>query len=250
MTNLIYLFDVILTNGKIFFFTSSSQYQFFEENTYVPQSGLNFNIGEFNDSAENSAIIYGIFETNGICKNDNLSGAKIKIKYLYANNAHLIGNFIVTKFFSHDLEFELKCETECIKYNQALLQMFSKTCRANFGDDRCKIRLEDVSIQSQIIEVNNNIITCDFRDIEDGYFKNGKLIINDAQNTAHEYNIISHFRNNIETNITSTSFIFSKQIVTLIPGCDKNYRTCCYSFHNAVNFRGEPVIPEFNIIEN
>lgn len=250
MTNLTYLFNVILTNGKIFFLTSSSQHQFFQKNTYVPQSGLNFNIGEFNDSAENSATICGIFEPNGICKNDNLSGAKIKIKYLHANNAHLIGNFIVTKFLSHDLEFELKCETESVKYNQTLLQMFSKTCRANFGDNRCKIRLEDVSIKSQIIEVNNNVITCDLMDVEDGYFKNGKLIINNSGNIFHEYNIISHFKNNIEIKILSTFIILPNQIITLIPSCDKNYRTCCYSFHNAVNFRGEPVIPEFNIIEN
>ena len=40
------------------------------------------------------------------------------------------------------------------------------------------------------------------------------------------------------------------KLITLIPGCDKNYRTCCYSFNNAVNFRGEPVIPDSNIIEN
>ncbi len=246
MTNLTYLFKIILFNGKILFLNSSERAQLIDDNLYYPHSGLNFERGEFNDSGENKITIYGIFESDGgINKNDNLSGAQIKIQYVYGDRINLIGNFIVTKYFSHDLEFELKCETECIKYNQPLLQVFSKSCRANFGDQRCKINLEEISIECIILEIKGNNIICNIEGFEDGFFNNGKVITQER-----EFKIISHYKNNIEINVNQDLNLNSHQLITLVPGCDKKYRTCCYLFNNAVNFRGEPVILEFNIIEN
>jgi uncharacterized phage protein (TIGR02218 family) len=109
--------------------------------------------------------------------------------------------------------------------------------------------LDSVSIRCKITSLDNNILTCDFTGIEDNYFKGGKLIMQQSQ-ARHEFQIISHIQNNIEI-ILREEFKFNEQAeVTLIPQCDKNYRTCCYSFNNAVNFRGEPAIPEFNVIKN
>ncbi|MCZ6901461.1 MAG: phage BR0599 family protein [Rickettsia endosymbiont of Ixodes persulcatus] len=36
--------------------------------------------------------------------------------------------------------------------------------------------------------------------------------------------------------------------VKITAGCDKNFITCCNKFNNAINFRGEPLIPEKDFI--
>ncbi len=38
--------------------------------------------------------------------------------------------------------------------------------------------------------------------------------------------------------------------VKIISGCDKNFITCCNKFNNAINFRGEPLIPEKDFINS
>ena len=66
----------------------------------------------------------------------------------------------------------------------------------------------------------------------------------------YKFEIISHSGGNIEV-ANRTNFNFTPhQEVTLIPSCDKNFRTCCDYFNNAVNFRGEPAIPEYDLIKN
>ncbi len=248
--DLIYMFDIKLKDGIEYHLTSSSVLHKISDISYIPNSGLNFVSGEFNESAQNQVCIKGIFEQDGIQKKDNLAGALIRISHFNAKDLVHFISYFCTKYMSKDLEFEMWCEPEVVKYNQSLLQMFSKTCRANFGDNRCKISIEKYAVKSEIIDVSGNVLKCAFEMIENGYFKNGVLLVVSEENNRYEFKILSHLGNNIEVDL-DTEFDFKKhKSVTLIPGCDKNYRTCCYSFNNAVNFRGEPVIPESNIIEN
>ena len=39
------------------------------------------------------------------------------------------------------------------------------------------------------------------------------------------------------------------ETVELVAGCDKKFITCCNKFNNAVNFRGEPLIPDEKFIK-
>lgn len=248
--DLIYMFDIKCKSGKNFYLTSSSASYRIDNIEYIPNSGLNFVYGEFDESAHNNVCIKGIFELNGIQKGSNLAGAMVKISRLNSGRLVHFISYFCTQYVSNDLEFEMRCEPEVVKYNQSLLQMFSKTCRANFGDNRCKVSIEEYNVKTEVIDRSGNILSCAFDGFDDGYFKNGTLLVVGEEDNKYEFKILSHFRNNIEVDL-DTEFDFIKhKLVTLIPGCDKNYRTCCYSFNNAVNFRGEPVIPESNIIEN
>ncbi|MFK7974213.1 MAG: phage BR0599 family protein [Rickettsiaceae bacterium] len=247
MTNLIYIFTIHNTNGNVYHLTSCSQPTIVGNICYKSNSGLQIVTGEFNDSAENKVIIQGVFELGGIEQTDNLSGAAVKIERLYDNKFSIVASLICTKYISKDLEFEMLCEDKTIKYNQSLLQMFSKTCRASFGDNKCTISLATLAVQCELIQISGNILKCDITNIASGYFKGGIVMIPSLQK---KISILSHSDNNIEIYPQDVAYLRSSLQVTLIPGCDKKYRTCCYSFNNAVNFRGEPAIPEDNIIEN
>ena len=242
----VYLFYINTQNAKEYYLTSANEAVTYDGIIYLPYSGLSLISGAFNDSAENHIILHGVFEKLGISKNDKFLGANIKIMCLQDNKFKHLVTYICTQYNINDLDFEIRCEPESIKYGQSLLQMFSKTCRANFGDNKCKVNIDDYAVNCDILFFNFNIISCDIKDVEDGYFTGGRL----RAKGYKEFKILMHSGNYIEIDSTlALDFIGHKQ-VTLIPACDKNFRTCCYSFNNAVNFRGEPAIPESNIIKS
>ena len=242
--DLIYLFYIKTNNGREYHLTSASKRIYSDGLSFLPYSGLTLISGKFNDSAENHIIIHGIFEPHGIEKHHNLTGAKVRVMRLQNNSVNHLVTYICSEHIIHDLDFEIKCESESIKYNQSLLQMFSKTCRANFGDEKCKINIKDYTVTCDLLEVKANVLTCQIDGFKDGYFKCGQLVIDNQK-----FKIISHNNCQIEIENNNFNFLERKQ-VKLIPACDKNFRTCCYSFNNAVNFRGEPMIPEYNFIKN
>ncbi|MDA9163407.1 phage BR0599 family protein [Rickettsiaceae bacterium] len=135
-----------------------------------------------------------------------------------------------------------------MKYNQSLLQKFSRTCRANFGDDKCKINLEENSVQCDIVRVSGNVIHCNIPEYKGAHFKGGTMIVKDAEQGEYKFKIAASGQGSVEIENNLRFGFAGQRQVTLMPGCDKNFRTCCYSFKNAVNFRGEPAIPESNII--
>ncbi|PCJ24939.1 MAG: hypothetical protein COA94_06850 [Rickettsiales bacterium] len=257
--NFVYLFYIKTSRNKEYYLTSSSEVVVSAGVKYQPYSGLALTSGKFNDSGQNQVILSGIFEKQGIDKDDDLTGALVKIMYMQGDKGdkgnkddkaiHFV-SYICTQHSKMDLDFEIKCEPETIKYNQPVVQMFSKTCRANFGDDKCKVDMGDYSVLCDVVKVKKNILTCELGDVKSGYFKCGKLVTLGGEVESCSFKIMSHSGNDIEVE-RGCNFDFAEQKqVTLIPGCDKSFRTCCYSFKNAVNFRGEPAIPEFNFIKN
>lgn len=242
----IYLFHIKKGNSKEYYLTSSIDSVHYDGNEYLPYSGLSFVSGSFNDSAENCIVLHGVFEPLGITKSDNFMGASVKIMSMQDEDARHYVTYVCTQHNINDLDFEIHCESEAIKYNQSLLEMFSKTCRASFGDKRCKVNKNDYSITSNILFCNGNMLSCDVAGREDGYFTGGKLI----DSNQCEFSILVHSHNNIEIAMGAECNFSAGDQIILVPTCDKNFRTCCYSFNNAVNFRGEPVIPESNIVKN
>jgi uncharacterized phage protein (TIGR02218 family) len=248
--NLIYMFDIQCENDTRFYLTSSSARHCINNIDYKSCSGLNIMSAEFNESAQNQVCIKGIFEQGGVEKEHNLAGSLVKISQWDSQNLIYLISYYCTQYTSGDLEFEMICEPEVIKYNQSLLQMFSKTCRANFGDSRCKISIEQYSVRSQVIDTSGVILKCTLNGFDNGYFKNGILTVTDIKNNQFKFKILSHIENNIEIESNITFDFTKNQWVVLSPECDKSYKTCCYYFNNAVNFRGEPFIPKYNFIEN
>ena len=132
-----------------------------------------------------------------------------------------------------------------------MLKVFSKKCRANFCDSKCKL---DKNLYSQTYEISSIIsrhLTLANCDKEDGYFNGGSatFVVN---NEASQFNaiILGHSRTNIELNkLVPDVFANNSTYVILTAGCDKNFITCCNKFNNGVNFRGEPLIPEYNFLK-
>lgn len=66
----------------------------------------------------------------------------------FANSCRHFVTYRCITYTKRDLDFTLRLEPNIDVYNQSLLQSFSKNCRANFGDLKCKI---DKTVYSQIL---------------------------------------------------------------------------------------------------
>lgn len=245
-----YLFDLELLGGTRVSLTSCSENLRINEKEYGCKSGLSIAKANFNDSGKNLIILKGIYEQGGIEKEYCIDGAIVEISSFDENVVKQLYRYICIKVISNDLEFEIYCEPETIKYQKQLLNTFSKTCRANFADDKCGINLSKYSIDSIPYEISGKIMKFkELGGLKFNHFQNGMLQVLRQQIKIAEYKICVHTKDTIGL---EKEFLLSSHEYTsikLIPSCDKKYLTCCYSYDNAVNFRGEPFVPD-KYIEN
>lgn len=250
-----FCFKITTTEKQEMYFTSHNNTKKIDNNIYSHYSGLSIKNSYFNDSAENVIIVHGIFETKGITKTHNITGSKFDIYICYQNNIEHYVTMYCTEFVHHDLEFQIKLESEAIKYKKTLLKTFSKTCRAKFGDNKCKIDVNSYSKGSIIINIISlTSITIENIDIQDHYFDYGKCVITLNNGKKLEYRIKNQIQKHNGQHITFYTKIDEQCLitnkVTLIPTCDKTYFSCNKNFNNVINFRGEPFIPSTTLIKN
>lgn len=246
LENFVYCFEIKLERGKTLYLTSSDKLITAEDKIFEPNSGLTLTEGVFNDSAKDHIILEGIFEQGGIAKEMDLTSAEVIILLYFSGHFYHFVTYNCINYTKYDLTFNLWLEPETLKYEQSLLNVFSKTCRASFGDIKCKMNKGFYSFSYEITEIIGNIIRILNMDKENGYFNDGEAIIGDE---VSKIKILNHFTDCIELNQVIPDHLKHSGYVKLISGCDKKFITCCNKFDNAVNFRGEPLIPEYSFLK-
>ncbi len=242
----IYCFHIKLQNNVELFLTEYDQNIHVDNMIFAPNTGLSIKHAEFNDSAQNHIILRGIFEEGGISKNDNLVDAEVVI-YIYASNYlyHFV-TYYCSSHICYDLNFEIQLLPISRRYNHALLKIFSKTCRANLADTECSMLKENFSQIYDIYEIIGNVIIIQNLEKEVGYFDNGEAIFGKNELVLK---ILHQSNNSITLAAAVPDEIKHLTQVKIIAGCDKNFQTCCEKFDNAINFRGEPFVPDNNYLD-
>ncbi|MDD9335152.1 MAG: phage BR0599 family protein [Rickettsiaceae bacterium] len=244
-----YCFHITLQDGFELYLTESDRYLSIDNVIFVPNSGVTLKEGGFNDSAQNYIILEGVFENEGVKQHYDLTQAMVKIYVCFANSCRHFVTYRCITYTKRDLDFTLRLEPNIDVYNQSLLQSFSKNCRANFGDLKCKI---DKTVYSQIYNIKEmfgRTMVISNLDKENGYFNYGDAILNGLINGRFCSKILSNSENLVILDQLIPDSVKHNKTVQLIAGCDKKFTTCCNKFNNAVNFRGEPLIPDDNFIK-
>jgi uncharacterized phage protein (TIGR02218 family) len=245
-----YIYEIFLLSGNILRLNSSGFDIVVDGKRFLRFSSINLEKGDFDDSGENVIILRGIFEAAGVDKKMDLAGSQIKIYHYLDGTLKPLVNYFITEFTKSDLDFILKCEPETIKYNQSLLLLYSKTCRANFGDSKCGVDTNQYKKSYKIKSIKPHIITLLNMDFNSGYYNLGQVLFLNETGTIISFKITSHHNDQIVLDKEVYEDLFRQEQVSLLPTCDKNFRTCCNKFDNAVNFRGEPTIAEHNFLKN
>ncbi len=253
---MIYCFHIKFPNNQDLYLTESDKSMLIDDKIFVPNSGMTFKEGKFNDSGQNYIIIEGIFENKGVEKHYDLTDSIITIYRCSGKNLTNFVRYRCHLYIKRDLDFTLHLAANTISYNQTILLSYSKNCRANFGDQKCKVNKADYSEIYEIQEIFGKtfvIVNLDKKNFgkenrhpEDGYFNGGDIYIHHSN---FHSKIISHTKNLLVVDKVIPDNIKQCKTAQITAGCDKNFITCCNKFNNAVNFRGEPFIPDDKFIK-
>jgi uncharacterized phage protein (TIGR02218 family) len=130
------------------------------------------------------------------------------------------------------------------KLSQNIVELYSPTCRAVFGDTRCKANLASYmasgavnTVSSRQVFLSNSMVQAA------GYFSNGEIQWLTGANAGQRMEIKEFSNKQFTLVLPMPNNVMVGDTFTAIAGCDKTINTCSAKFNNAVNFRGEPYVP-------
>lgn len=256
ITHLISCWIVKRNDGLILRFSDSIENIIFENEIYISHAGFKLNeINENNLLNFNHSKIEGVIENDLITNEDlllgkydqaivenflidykNLDLGRIFIKRGYIGNIKISGH---NKFIA-----EIKDPLELA--DQHLNCRYSINCRANFGDNKCKIDLTKYYYHGSITKIIDQKTFLDENCSKDSDYFNYGMIIFTKQNIKTN---IKFYINNLFELVMPVKFDLRKGTnFVAIAGCDKTLKMCSNRFNNIANFRGEPYIPSYEKI--
>jgi uncharacterized phage protein (TIGR02218 family) len=194
-----------------------------------------------NDFGKNNISVKGLYDANFVY-NDVLSKMNFTV-FFVENDLRLkkLGEYFCEKVKKDNLQYfiELKCKTHILE--KSFLPVYSKKCRAEFGDAKCGQNIENFTKRYRIVSTNSNVIKLENILEENQFYKNGYLIIKKS-GKSFKSKIISQINNILTIDAFVPEFFMDSEIATIVAGCDKKISTCCKKFDNVLNFRGEPFV--------
>ena len=129
-------------------------------------------------------------------------------------------------------------------------RLYTATCSADLGDDRCTIDLTDPIFRGvgavASADATSAFTASGLDGFEDGWFTAGKLTFNSGANIGLSVEVKSHRKGSAVKLVLWQAMpepIATGDTFIVTAGCDKRFETCRGRFSNAVNFRGFPHIP-------
>lgn len=196
-----------------------------------------------NDFGKNNLSVKGLYDDN-LGYNDVSNKMNFTVFFVDSNvslGLRKMGEYFCEKVKKDNLQYfiELKCKTYILE--KSFLPVYSKKCRAEFGDAKCGQNIENFTKRYRILSMNSSVIKLENILEEDHFYKNGYLIIEKSEK-SFKSKIISQINNILAIDAFVQEFFMDSEIATIIAGCDKKVSTCCKKFDNVINFRGEPFV--------
>ena len=256
-----FLLNITRDDGAIYAFTSA-----FED---VKSEELGFGPG-FTYKSEQGLIVAGLVNTAGFAvdntelmtfddgtvftRRDVLGGlwrnAKFALyRYNWANPSDgveviMVGTLGLIRYADTTLVVELRGLQQFLQ--QPLGSVTSKTCRARFGDAKCRKSLVGLMFTATVTSVTSNqVFTASSLGQPEDYFGEGPLTWLTGANIGLAQKVKTHLAGGI---ITLSLSMFQQVAVgdtfVVVAGCRKRMLEDCYTKHNnTLNFLGENTIP-------
>jgi uncharacterized phage protein (TIGR02218 family) len=170
----------------------------------------------------------------------DLFGSTIEIGFGNQNNTNNIYSFFIGNIISVVYEpknITINIAPIAYSLKRGIGDFFSDVCRAEFGDNKCKIDKKNFSFNGIITSINGRNLTGNHIQKKSGYFSNG--VISFGNNS---FRILDDSNNNILIATTPNIPINIGDNYIITAGCNKSVETCKKIFNNIINFRGEPFI--------
>jgi uncharacterized phage protein (TIGR02218 family) len=253
VTTLAFLWKVIRQDGEVFGFTSHDTDITYLGLTYKADTGFmpsatNTSSGLAVDDAE----ISGALSSLAIDQAEILAGTwDASEVWLYQVNYEDLtaGAIIVRRGWTGEIKSgktsftsELRGLTQ--KLAQQIGENYSPSCRATFGDARCKKDLNAFKVTGSITSITNLHEFADTARVEaSNYFDQGLITFTTGLNAGLSREVKTFAATIIFCELPFPYAIEIDDEYEMWKGCDKTFATCKNTYNNIVNFRGEPYIP-------
>ncbi len=253
INKLVTCWRISLNQGGLLLFTDSDQDILFDQELY--NSGAYFtpsSIISSNELAQDNFTISGVIDEKFITEEMLLAGDLLNsyLEVFLINLANLTEEKIILKtgwigeIKYRQQNFTAEVHSLAAKTNNIIGKCYSSSCKAQFGDNFCKINLVNYSFYGAITKLlKNNSFIDNSRTEPDDYFYQGILTFISGSQKSHKYSVSYYKESKISLDILFDLKleIGNKYVVTV--GCDRSIDTCINKFNNVLNFRGEPYIP-------
>ncbi len=130
------------------------------------------------------------------------------------------------------------------KLSQNIVELYIPTCRAIFGDGRCKANPASYTVGGAVnIITSRQVFISNSMTQGAGYFSGGEIQFLTGANAGRRMEIKEFANKQFTLVLPMPNNIAIGDSFNAIAGCDKTIGTCAGKFANAVNFRGEPYVP-------
>jgi uncharacterized phage protein (TIGR02218 family) len=244
-TSFHYCVSFKLLSGKIYYFTDAASNKVLENRIYLAEAGLKILEIESNEGGQDYIeleMLEGYFSDA-----QELLDAEVKLLFYLPEKQVYFHYYTmyVTSINNDRCKLYLKLEPITTKLQKTLLYTYSRTCRAEFGGDKCRVDKSLYTTTAKVESINGHIITLAECDKENGYYDAGEIIFENDLIVR----ILTQNGKIIKCDKPIPERLEDTKTLKIMAGCDKKFTTCCNKFNNAINFRGEPNIPGNKIIK-
>ncbi|MDX2113681.1 MAG: DUF2163 domain-containing protein [Alphaproteobacteria bacterium] len=131
--------------------------------------------------------------------------------------------------------------------SQTIGELYSPSCRASFGDSRCKINSALHTVSGSITTVISSQQFQDSARTEpSGTFSAGVIRFTSGANNGISMEIKEYLKSGagkITLVLPLPYQLLAGDTYSMVKGCDKTTKTCHERYNNIINFRGEPHVP-------
>lgn len=142
--------------------------------------------------------------------------------------------------------FSAELNGTAAKLNQPICPATSPLCRAQFGDDKCRVDLAGRTTRAVVVSADGGELTLD-RSFDDRFLL-GRLRYMSGANCGLSTVVIAVNSATVRVRDLPRAPVEAGSRVDLREGCDKRFQTCVERFGNAINFRGEPHLPGTDLL--
>ena len=163
--------------------------------------------------------------------------------------AYIFSDWLVGDIKVRDNKVTIEIRSKTSLLQTQIVELYSKTCRAMLGDSRCQVVLSGFQVTGTVTSVGTNkrktftdTSRTETLDIYSGgtiewTSGNNNGFIEQVASYDHDTKTFTLFRPMPHDIVTSNSYKATRS-------CDKTLDTCVGVFDNAINFRGEPWVPQ------
>ncbi len=130
------------------------------------------------------------------------------------------------------------------RLSQTIGELFSPSCRASFGDARCKINAATYTVSGAATSIaSTQEFTDSSRTEAGGLYDFGKIFFTSGANAGLSMEVKEFASGGKITLVLPMPYAIAVgDGYTMTQGCDKTLAICANQYNNVVNFRGEPFV--------